>query len=218
MKKITILGIFLMLFFFIPLTQAAVIDFDHLTFDGVSVSDWDDGENYRDAPYIEDGFSLTTYYYMMGINADDGQKYFVSVHNDSWFYAGSVSFIKNYSYDTAIFTRQDGGVFNLISIDLDSLYGSLAHVEFTGVFQDGGTITQSFILDPINNKMETFSFSGFTNLVSVSWIDLESVACHHFDNIVVSSAPVPVPTTVLLLGSGLFGIVGFKRKLKNRRP
>ncbi len=35
---------------------------------------------------------------------------------------------------------------------------------------------------------------------------------HGFDNVKVTAATVPVPTSILLLGSGIVGLIGFRRK------
>ncbi len=200
------------------ISQAAVstIDFDQLVWESdLSKSNWDPAQNQRNAPYIEDGYKLTTFYKENGI-LPTSDVFFTSVHSGSYFYAGSVSFITHYSDDYAILSKNNGELFDLISIDLDSLYGSTSHVEFTGIFEDGSTITQAFYLDGNRNNMETFFFTDFTNLVSVSWDNLESASLHHYDNIVLSS--VPIPSSIFLLGFGLLIWGCSVRKIKFSRP
>lgn len=134
----------------------------------------------RSAPYLEDGFELTTEWENTGMNP--GEDKFSSVHTGSEFYAGTVSFFTHFSDDFQILTQQDGESFDLVSIDLDTLFLESATVEFTGTKTAGGTVTQSFTTDSNRNHMETFHFSGFDDLVSVSW---ESPTPTHYDNIVV---------------------------------
>jgi len=174
-----------------------IIDFDDLT---------GTGETLRTAPYIENGFILTTNWENNGTLV--GNEKFSSVHNDSQFYAGSVSFITNYTDDFPILIRQGGGTFDLISIDLDSLWLGNANVEFIGVLEGGGTVTQSFVTDSTRNSMQTFTFSGFNDLVSVSWDDLEFATLHHFDNIV---ANIPEPASIAFLALGVM-LAGRKRR------
>ena len=54
--------------------------------------------------------------------------------------------------------------------------------------------------------IEQSDSNWFTGTASVAGID----------NIVVSSAPVPEPSTILLMGAGLLGIVGYNRKRFNK--
>jgi hypothetical protein len=155
-------------------STATIADFESLSGSGLVR---------RSAPYLEDGFSLTTEWENTGMSP--GEDKFSSVHDGSEFYSGTVSFITHFSDDFPILMRQGGGSFDLLSIDLDSLFLGNAQVEFTGTKTVGGTVVQSFNTDANSNSMETFAFSGFDDLVSVSWVNLENSTLHHYDNIVV---------------------------------
>lgn len=124
-------------------------------------------------------------------------------------WSGSAA-LNNDSFDDdkiTTLTQTNGNPFTLTSIDLAELclgFGicpsGAPSVTFTGNLFGGGTVTQTFTLDGIEETsrpflaLETFSFrSDFTNLTSVTWSQV--VPFHQFDNIVVDgmgSAPGPI--------------------------
>jgi hypothetical protein len=112
-----------------------------------------------------------------------------------------------------LLTQVGGGAFTLSSIDLNG-FGGIVPVTFTGTRADATTVSQTFTTDALFSTLETFNFTKFTNLASVSWVQVAPY--HEFDNINVSAASatsVPEPFTVLgtIFGAG-YG-VALKRKL-----
>ena len=95
-------------------------------------------------------------------------------------------------------------------------------VTFTGNLVGGGTVTQKVALLG-NTSFQTVDFSGFTNLLSVTWAQSSAgdSALNQFDNIVVDGAPapadVPEPASIALLGLGLAGILAMARKNASRK-
>jgi hypothetical protein len=185
---------------FEALAEDVVIDFEELT-----------GSNLvqRSAPYSNSGFELSTEFTSSAVDTEDEK--LKSVHAGSNFYSETVSMLTNYTDDYPVLTRQDGETFELISIDIDTLFAGNANVEFTGTKANGQVVVQAFVTDSNRAEMETFSFSGFTDLVSVSWNDLESSTLHHFDNINLRSGPLksisdipdnPEPAFLKLLSGG----------------
>jgi len=130
-------------------------------------------------------------------------------------YPGSTALFINTIGGSSRLTQVGGGAFNLSSIDLTSLDGNqTVAVSFTGRRSDNSTIAQFFTTDAILSTLETFSFTNFTNLVSVDWT--QDRPFHQFDNINVSAVnatAVPEPFTILgtLFGAG--SGVTLKRKL-----
>jgi hypothetical protein len=119
-------------------------------------------------------------------------------------------------------TQFGGGAFSMQSIDLGELFTSQTgphQVQIAGNVSGGGTVSATFDLDNINDGVggvadfQTFLLpSSFDNLQSVVLTGTLPTDDPRFmfDNIVVDAgelAPVPEPTTVLLLGSTLTGVL-----------
>jgi len=170
-----------------------VIDFDSL------------GPLYTQMPsYSEDGFDLTS-----SISSSDA---FASWGSGDEGYLGSPALANAWINGTTTLSAADGSAFSLISIDLGPLIGGVygASVTFTGEIFGGGSVDQAF--GPISvGAFTTFSFGGFTNLTSVSWVQISPH--HQFDNIVIDTQSVPEPGTLALFGIGL-AAMGLSRRRK----
>jgi hypothetical protein len=154
-------------------TQIIVIDFEALASSGTSVT--------FVASYSEDGFTLVDPDYA-------GNDAFGAPQSaTTWFYVGpSTALVNNMapgSDGITMLTKDDGGTFDVSSIDLgevDPESPAPVAVPFTGTRADGSTVTTTFTTDGAAG-FETFTFDGFTDLVSLSWA--QQSPFHQFDNI-----------------------------------
>lgn len=149
--------------------ESFVIDFESLAAPGTDAT-------YM-ATYTEDGFTLVS-------ESNSSESAFASPQSDNTdAYEGSAALVNNEDNGVTALTKDDGGTFNAESIDLAELWtfgeGS-RDVPFTGTRADGSTVSQTFTTDGIRG-FQTFTFEGFTDLVSLSWIQLYPY--HEFDNI-----------------------------------
>lgn len=178
--------------------QAIVMNFESLAVNNASI-------NNVGTTYTENGFTVSQ------VGADQ----FAVFGTQDNRYPGSTALFNNVIGGVSRLTQVGGGAFNLSSIDLTNLNNNqTVAVSFTGTRSDNSTIAQSFTTDAILSTLETFSFTNFTNLVSVDWT--QDSPFHQFDNINVSAASataVPEPFTILgaLFGAG-YGVT-LKRKL-----
>ncbi len=151
------------------IANTIVLNFESLRIDGASLTDV--GSN-----YIEDNFTISK------ARQDFWNLY--SINSGDFRWNGSTSLFNNTINGTITLTQNGGGTFSLNSIDLDWLNGGgSVPVNFVGTKSDNSSVNARFDLD-FSKGFQTFNFTEFTNLVSVSW--RQESAFHQFDNIVVA--------------------------------
>ena len=199
MKKIMILGLFI--FLFTSMANATILDFEDLY--------------HNDDAIAEHGYS----YEMNGFLLMNTSEFpFASLGTEAYGYSGSTSLFNDNDQGETLLTRVGNGFFSLISIDLSELYTTDDEdpledwVVFQGSLADNSIVSQTFTLDGFTG-VQTFSFDPeFANVISVSWA--QSDYFHQFDNI--DAAPVPEPSSLLLLGFGLMAALGCRRQVETR--
>ncbi len=149
-------------------TGSAVIDFESLAASGTSFA--------FVTSYSEDGFTLVNPAY-------SGYDAFSAPQSDNDLFQGSTGLLNDLPDGVTLLTKGDGGSFTVASIDIAEFKPSMLdprEVTFTGTRADGSTVSETFTTDGLAG-FETFTFKGFTDLVSLSWV--QASPYHQFDNI-----------------------------------
>ena len=147
-------------FFLCSSPNAEIIDFDHLT--GY-------GHTWYGKSHTEDGFFLEATTSYGGYIGNYG--WYPRIH-----YTGTTSLFDNGIDSVSRITREDGGLFDLISIDLDTLSCVCPKTAtFIGTKEDNSTTTQSFTTsDGIVGSLQTFYFGPeFSELKKVEWAQVD---------------------------------------------
>jgi hypothetical protein len=155
--------------------------------------------------YVEQGFKLDD----ITMTSAYG---FATWGSSNIFFSGSTALMNNNDAGITRLTQVGGGAFKLASVDLTVMYPGLTGdgnvaVTFTGTKLDNSTVTQSFNVS--DGAPQTFTFTGFTNLASVTWAD--NATYHQFDNISVAAVPEPETYAMFLAGLGLMGFAARRR-------
>ena len=159
---------------------------------------------------VADGYTESGYQFNNLNHVGDAVAFAVWQTGNTNDFNGSTALFNNYDSGQTEMTQVGGGGFNVTSIDMSCLYlnnpGAFS-VSFTGTRADASTVTNTFTLNT-PNSVQTFNFSGMSNVVKLDWT--QSSPYHQFDNININT--VPEPASLAVLGLGAFALI---RRRKN---
>ena len=186
---------------------AAVLDFDAVPDNGISC---DGGTcNFLGSTYEENGFQI--------VNSGVGG--IASWDSTNSNFTGSKAIFPNDGFTALTLTAAGGQAFNIESIDISELLfrGGVTQINFFGTKADGSPdLNLSFWLDGEFGN-QTISFIGWNNLSSVSWGRASIFGDGgQYDNIVVSTVPVPAAAPLFGSAIGLLGYLGWRKRKQAR--
>ena len=179
--------------------QAVVVDFNSL------LSNTSNPTVTVPMPYLEDGFKLTTSSGSPYTGYAGGTIYALTPNHGQWMGSPAVysGVITNYG-SSFVLERADGGVFDLLSMDV-GLLNNYPHFDVYGYYPQGGYVHQYTPLVYTYATLQTLTFGD--DFKGVNKLVFSSVYAQ-VDNINLSVAAVPEPETWAMLLAGL-GLVGF---------
>ena len=125
--------------------------------------------------------------------------------------ATSITLAFNYAFDFIDVNPSDDDTFLAITTYTGDIAGTVTMLDLASslIGANYGHYEETFALNPAWNLDADMSFtlSEVGGLFSGGTASMAGI-----DNVNVNIAPVPVPPTILLMGSGLLGLVGYNRK------
>ena len=186
--------------------RAATLDFNSIP-DGSEACSGAGTCNFVGFSYEEDGFRITN-------DAGDG---IVSWDSTNGNFTGSKAIFPSVGTAALSLTSIEGLAFAFESIKISRLIpgsSGATSITFTGIKADGSpNVVQTLNLLEGSPLDQTFTFTGWDNLQSVSWAR-NSGTGRQYDDIAVSPVPIPAAAPMLACALALFGYLGFRKKEK----
>jgi hypothetical protein len=170
---------------------------------------------------VSQGFTLTSTTGGFVFNSPDTGNGSMQTVGNNPFYAGANG-LAAFAPATITLAQTSGDPFSLLSIDLarNFAFDLPPTVAFTGMLAGGGTVSETFTVSTSSPPLtfQTFDFTGFTNITSVSWGQdtSDSPGVHQFTNIHLFVGAVPEPSALTLLALGVPLALAATRRLRRR--